>query len=154
MNPLGIPEEMMQKIVEQAEREYPYECCGMILGPKNQPGIFSRLHPCRNVQDEYHAKDPENFPRTAKTAYFIDSKDLLAIQREGRLKDEEIRILYHSHIDTGAYFSEEDTRVAAPEGDPAYPGVNYLVVSVVQKKVKDACLFGWDLKKKEFVQIA
>ena len=123
----------------------------MILGPKKQKGVLSKLRPCENVQDKYHALDSENFSRTAKTAYFIDPKELLAIQKELRENEEEIRIIYHSHIDAGAYFSEEDTRVALTEGQPAYPGVSYLVVSVLDGKVKESNLFHWGPKQKKFI---
>jgi len=147
---LTIPETFLKAIFEQAEREYPHECCGMILGDEGKPDTLKRVRPCRNVQDEYHAKDPDNFPRTAKAAYFMEPKELLAIQKEVRQSKEAIRVIYHSHIDAGAYFSEEDTLIALSEGEPAYPGVDYLVVSVIKGKVKDSNLFHWDESSKKF----
>ena len=150
MNPFPIPKNILENIFLQSEREYPGECCGMILGPANRPGVLSRLRPCRNVQDEYHDKDPQNFPRTSRTAYFIDPKELLAIQKEARHLNEEIRVIYHSHTDAGAYFSDEDARIALVEGEPAYPGVVYLVVSVQQGRKKEANLFSWNPKERRF----
>ncbi len=147
----AVEETILRPILEQAEREYPYECCGMILGPKDAPNRLSRIRACQNAQDKYHQLDPENFPRTAATAYFIDPRELLLIQKELREKGEEIRIIYHSHIDCGAYFSAEDKRVATSEGEPAYPGVRYLVMSVLQGKVADMRLYDWDPVKKDFV---
>ena len=154
MNQLSIPPDLIRKILEQAEREYPNECCGMIFGSRQKPGELLRVRECRNVQEAWHVRDPENFPRTAKTAYFIDPRELLAVQKEIRAGNEEIRVIYHSHIDAGAYFSEEDKRVAAPEGEPAYQGVDYLVVSVTQGKVNGSHLFRWDPAKKDFLQIS
>ena len=153
MNPEKMPPQLLKKVFEQAEREYPNECCGMILGPRGKRGELSRVRPCRNVQDVYHQQDPKNFPRPARTAYFIEPKELLAIQKEARTADEEIRVIYHSHMNAGAYFSEEDTRVALPEGEPAYPGVDYLVVSVRKGKAVDSNIFRWDGTKKEFVKL-
>ena len=146
-----MPREMLDLIFEQAQREYPHECCGMILGPSDRPGLFSRVRPCRNVQNEYHKLDPENFPRTAETAYFIAPEELLKIQKEIRKSGESIRLIYHSHINAGAYFSEEDKRVATSEGEPAYPGVDYLVVSLKEGKVRDCNIFRWDEKRREFI---
>jgi len=151
VNAIRIPVEILKQIFDQARREYPRECCGMILGARKKKGELSRIRPCHNIQDEYHERDPENFPRTAKTAYFIAPQELLKIQKEMREADEEIRIIYHSHINAGAHFSEEDLKIACPEGEPAYPGVDYLVVSVVEREVKESNLFGWDSSKKHFM---
>lgn len=146
-----IPQTLLQVIFEQAEKEYPHECCGMILGPDEQKGIFTRVRPCRNIQDELNQMDPVTYTRTSATAYVIDSSDLFKIQKEARQKKEAIRIIYHSHIDKGAYFSEEDKRVATHEGEPVYPGVEYLVISVMKGKVADSCLYHWDEKQKDFL---
>lgn len=143
-----IPQEVLKSIFEQAEKEYPHECCGMILG--NQDGIL-RVWPCKNVQDEYQKMDPVTYTRTSATAYIIDSSDLFKIQKATRQNDEVIRIIYHSHIDKGAYFSEEDKRVATSDGEPVYSGVEYLVISVMNKKVRDACLYHWDAQRKDFI---
>ncbi len=151
MKRLAIPQKFLTPIFQQAEREYPNECCGLILTAAGNPEKFSRLRPCRNVQNEYHQKDPVNFPRTAASAYFMEPKELLAIQKEMRGKKERIRVIYHSHIDAGAYFSEEDRRIALCEGEPAYPGVDYLVVSVIQGKAHGSNLFYWEPGKKDFV---
>ena len=105
------------------------------------------------MQDEYHAQDPTSFPRDSRTAYFIDPSDLLRIQREARQKGCEIRAIYHSHVDAGAYFSEEDERIALSEGEPAYPGVSYLVVSVKGGRPEEASLFAWNEGQKEFLKI-
>ena len=150
MQALGIPISMLGPIIAQAEQEYPHECCGMIFGARAK-GALTRVRPCANVQDKYHALDPKNFPRTATAAYFIDPKELLAIQKEMRENGEEMRVIYHSHINAGAYFSEEDKRVALCEGEPAYPGVAYLVLSVLQGKVQDGNLYDWNPAKKDFL---
>lgn len=146
-----MQKDLLQMIFTQAEQEYPHECCGMILGPQAEKEKLTRVRPCINVQDQYHGLDPKTFPRTAATAYFMDPKELLAIQKEARTAQEEIRIIYHSHVDCGAYFSEEDKRIATADGAPAYPGVHYLVVSVRDGKVADSHLFSWNPEKKDFV---
>lgn len=148
--PVLIPQSFLEKIRAQAEIDYPNETCGILIGPKNDQEKVTGIYPCRNVQDQYHAKDPANFPRTGGAAYFIDPKELLRIQRETRESGCEIRVIYHSHVEAGAYFSEEDQRIALSEGGPAYPGVSYLVVSVRGGKAQEISIFDWDAKKKNF----
>ena len=102
--------------------------CGVLL-VRPGPAEERRLRACRNIQDELHAQDPGRFPRTARTAYYIAHEDLLEIgRREG--EGFEVRVIYHSHIDAGAYFSETDRRNAMVDGVPAYPQTTYVVVSV------------------------
>ena len=148
-----IPPAYLEKIRRQAEQDYPKETCGILIGPRNRQREVSGIYPCRNVQDEYHAKDPVSFPRDSRTAYFIDPRDLLRIQKEAREKGCEIRVIYHSHVEAGAYFSEEDQRTALSEGQPAYPGVSYLVVSVQGGKVGETSLFAWDENQRVFSKI-
>ena len=98
------------------------------------------LIPCRNIQDEIHAKDPAKHPRDSRTAYFIDPKDLLAIGRR-EAQGFSLAAIYHSHIDAGAYFSATDKHNALINGAPAYPEVVYVVVSVAERVVGDARAF-------------
>lgn len=133
----------------QAVEEYPAECCGVVLVRAGRPGdrIFLR---CRNVQDELHRKDPARHPRDARTAYYIDPRDLLTIGRH-ESDGYRVRTIYHSHIDAGAYFSETDRRNALVDGEPAYPDATYVVVSVVAGQVTDAAGFRWDPAVRDFV---
>ena len=149
---VSVPSEYLQKIRSQAEKDYPNETCGILTGPTNHKEKVTGLYPCRNVQDDYHREDPVSFPRAARTAYFIDPRDLLRIQKEARQKNCEMRVIYHSHVDAGAYFSEEDQRIALSEGKPVYPGVSYVVVSVKQGKAEEAALFVWDEKSESFLK--
>jgi proteasome lid subunit RPN8/RPN11 len=141
------PEELVQ-VQAQAAAEYPSECCGVLLA-RGEPASDRLLMRCRNVQNELHAKDPVRHPRDARTAYFIDPKDLLTI---GRREGEGYRVatIYHSHIDTGAYFSATDRQNALINGEPAYPDAFYVVLSVVERRVVDAAAFVWDLSAHDF----
>ncbi len=141
------PEELA-RVQAQAVAEYPSECCGVLLA-RGAPEFERLLMPCRNIQNELHAKDPARHPRDARTAYFIDPKDLLAI---GRREGEGYRVatIYHSHIDTGAYFSATDRQNALINGEPAYPEAVYVVLSVVESRVVDAAAFVWDPSAHDF----
>jgi [CysO sulfur-carrier protein]-S-L-cysteine hydrolase len=139
------------RVRAQAEAEYPAECCGIVMAREGAPPE-RLLIACRNIQHELHTRDPVRHPRDARTAYFIDPKDLLVI---GRREAEGYRVatIYHSHIDTGAYFSDTDRRNALIEGDPAYPDATYVVVSVVAGRLDGAAAFRWDAERRDFAAI-
>jgi len=137
-----LTREELAAIQSQAEAEYPRECCGVVL-VRNDPGPARRLFRCRNIQDELHARDREAHPRDARTAYFIAPEDLLAI---GRAEQDgyRVHVIYHSHIDCGAYFSETDRRNALLGDHPAYPEATYVVAAVNQGRMEEVRAFRWD----------
>jgi proteasome lid subunit RPN8/RPN11 len=128
----SITREHLRAIYEQARAEFPKECCGYFLGR----GDDALLVPCKNRQDQLHALDPEEHPRTAENGYNIGGKELLTLTRSLE-SDRPVSIIYHSHPRVGAYFSEEDTRAALASGYP----VDYLVVDVQEHEVREAKLF-------------
>ena len=144
-----VTAEELEAIRKQALEEYPEESCGVVVAR----GDERRRLRCRNVQNDLHARDPERNPRTARTAYHIDPQDLLRI---GRLESEGfgVAVIYHSHVDAGAYFSETDRRQALMDGEPTYPGTIYLVTSVVAGRVEATTAFQWDDTQREFLAIA
>jgi proteasome lid subunit RPN8/RPN11 len=138
----------LEAIRSHAAAEYPHESCGVIV----TRGAERRLIRCRNVQNELHAKDPVRHPRDARTAYYIDPQDLLAI---GRLEREgfDVAVIYHSHVDAGAYFSETDRQQAMWGGEPTYPRATYVVTSVVAGRVEATAGFRWDAGRRDFVPV-
>jgi proteasome lid subunit RPN8/RPN11 len=146
-----IPSSLLGKVVSHVE-SYPHqESCGLILKDSNSQ--LTRVIACTNIQDLRHQEDPSSYPRNSKTAYFIDPKELLSLEKEMRRTGESISVIYHSHIDTDAYFSEEDIRQALCFGEPIFPDVSYLVLSVKNSKVQEMCFYGWDEQSKEFLQL-
>jgi|SRR5215467_8824682 len=141
--------EELAQIRAQAEAEYPAECCGVLLTRATPPD--RQLLPCRNIQDELHAKDPVRHPRGSRTAYFIDPKDLLVIGRR-EAQGYGVSVIYHSHVDAGAYFSPTDKQNALVNGEPAYPRAVYVVISVEKGKAVDAQAFAWDPSALDFVR--
>ena len=141
-----VTHEELESIRAQGVEEYPFESCGVILSR----GGERKLLRCRNAQNELHARDPQRHPRDARTAYYIDPKDLLRIgdlERQGFA----VAVIYHSHVDAGAYFSETDRRQALIGGEPAYPGAVYVVTSVVGGKMDAVAAFRWDTARRDFV---
>jgi proteasome lid subunit RPN8/RPN11 len=74
-----------------------------------------------------------------------------AIER-GEASGVPVKVLYHSHLDVGAYFSDTDAAAANMGGDePAYD-LAYLVTSVTRGEVDDHRLFVWDPATLRFVE--
>jgi proteasome lid subunit RPN8/RPN11 len=135
----------------QAEAEYPAECCGVVLVRAGIPAE-RWLYACRNIQDELHRKDPARHPRPARTAYYMAHEDLLEINRR-QMAGYDVRVIYHSHIDAGAYFSETDRRQAVVDGQPTYPGTTYVVVAVREGRAGDVRAFEWDDPRGDFSEV-
>ena len=63
-----------------------------------------------------------------------------------------MKVLYHSHLDVGAYFSATDAEVAKMgQGEPPWD-LAYLVTSVRAGEVDDQKLFVWDPELRVFVE--
>jgi proteasome lid subunit RPN8/RPN11 len=138
-------------IRRHAEADYPAECCGVLLIRTAAPAE-RLLMACRNVQDELHGRDPVRYPRTSRTAYFIAHPDLLEIgRRESQGYD--VRVIYHSHIEAGAYFSETDRRNALMGGEPTYPDTTYVVASVLEGRVAEVRAHRWQPTAGDFVEV-
>ncbi len=121
--------------------KYPEEGCGVIF---SRPDGSLRALPMENVYDRYHARNPAVYPRTNKTAYLFNLMKLQTALEEAETKGEKLHCIFHSHCDVGTYFSSEDVAMAAPDGQPAWPGVAYLVVAVDQGKVTASKLFQFE----------
>jgi proteasome lid subunit RPN8/RPN11 len=143
----------LEALQAQAQAEYPAECCGILsLGAG---GEYSQIHPCRNIQDQLHAQNPADYPRTSRTAYFIDPRELSRLIAAAEQGGGQISGFYHSHIDCPAYFSEEDKRRAMTMmGDePDFPEAAYLVLSVDQGRHQPYKCFSWDESTGDFAEV-
>ncbi|MCB1214190.1 MAG: M67 family metallopeptidase [Deltaproteobacteria bacterium] len=148
---LQISSYVLDMMIYHAEKDYPEETCGVVIGPKGKSkaiGVF----PIKNIQNDLHQKDPKQYSRDAKTAYFMDPTQLRIVEKEAAKKNFEIKIIYHSHPDHGVYFSEEDKAMACPWGEPNDPNLAWLVIGVAQAKANGASLFYWDEEKKDFLE--
>ncbi len=147
--------EQMERMYAHARDAYPDECCGVILGPPPSDVGHDklRLHPLRNVQNEFHERDPESYPRTARRAYLIEPFEFERILREAREKGEVLRGIFHSHPDEDAYFSQEDKDAAVPFGDvPSFPDAEHIVMSVCGGEVRGYKVFRWEREAKDFIE--
>ena len=69
---------------------------------------------------------------------------------EGAAQSLPIKVIYHSHCNAGAYFSEEDAATFAQDGTLMWP-CQFLVVSVENAEVKDHKLWRFDQETCTFV---
>jgi len=136
-----ISPDVLAAVYADARRCYPEEACGLLYGPR-QPAHCEAVRVCENQQNRLHALDPQTFPRDARTAYNLAGKDLLFLTRTLDASESEprVHVIYHSHVEVGAYFSAEDVHAATFEGEPVYP-VDYLVIDCRQDRVHGAKLF-------------
>jgi [CysO sulfur-carrier protein]-S-L-cysteine hydrolase len=139
----------IETISKQAIAEYPSECCGIVTGVRDR----QRVHPCRNRQDELHARDPEQHPRTSREAYDIDRREMERIFADANAAGEKVLCFYHSHIDCGAYFSQMDKEVLTVFGEPEFPGAVHVVVSVQDGKIAEINGYLWDGNRQDFTTV-
>lgn len=138
----------------QALAEFPYECCGMIIGPAGEDiGLEDLVRPCRNVQQDLHRRYPERFPRDATIGYTMAKEDIEAIVKEAQERGWMVKVCYHSHPNSGAYFSQEDRRNA--EGwDLWFPDVRFVVISAYPGEIRDMQGYRWDDAVQAFISVA
>ncbi len=148
---MEIHSDILAEIYRHAREDFPNECCGWLIGPRGAEAVSRVRRAVNAYQPASHPTAPD---RTAETAYVIDGADL--IELNSTMDDPEPpRVIYHSHPNGRAYFSETDRRVATdPWGDgPVYP-VRQLVVGIDADRVVEARLFDWDDDENGFVEIA
>lgn len=151
---LTIEQAALAAMHAHAEEAFPEECCGVLFA---SPGgqIVRRM---TNIQNRLHAADPVRHPRDARTAYQMDTHELYEVSRTGDEPGWGIVLFYHSHPSHGAYFSPTDKAQAlwgdpADGGEPAYPGVAYVVLSVYERTVRNLKAYAWDESARDFLEV-
>ena len=145
-----VTPEALAELYAHARRDYPNECCGIVFGPRNERRA-DRAVACANIQNELHAEDPAKHQRDARTAYNLGAADLFKLQKSLR-GDSPAKLVYHSHVEVGAYFSETDQAAAQMEGEPTYP-VEYLVIDVRRDGVGGAAQFAWNEAAGRYLEV-
>jgi len=148
-NPI-ISDDFLKQCYAHGVESYPEEACGFISGSSSDQLHMDTLHPMENLMNLHHERDPENFPRTNKDGYLMDPRKQMKLERTLKKAGSKIKIIYHSHPDVGAYFSEKDQEDALWNGEPRTPGVDFLVCAVTDGKPDGAVLFSFDESTKAF----
>ncbi len=124
---LSIASDLLRKIREHGRRDYPNECCGLLLGHADgEVRRITALIPIRNARDD-----------SRHNRYLIAPEDMLKAEKEALGKGLDVLGTYHSHPDHPARPSEFDR-------DNAFPWYSYVIVSVNQGMPGD--LASWCLR--------
>ena len=148
---LTIPTTIVKQMQDHALACYPKECCG-ILFAKNGSDAAIRCVPLENMADKLHALDPVENPRDGRDWFAPNEAKLARHVREAEAQGERWLALFHSHIDCGAYFSADDKRYAAPDGQAVYPELYQTVIETHAHGVIEARTFRWN--GNDFAQVA
>ena len=137
---LVIERSVLDEIHAHARECFPNESCGFVSGPLAEPALLDRSQRELNEADKYHARDPVTFPRTARTYFLINAMRAAKAFEQGDASKQPIKVVYHSHCDAGAYFSQEDAATFAAQDQLMWPCA-FIVVSVMRGELADTKLW-------------
>jgi len=123
---ITIAEKQLADIREHGIRDYPYECCGLLLGRFGPAGkIVNETYPISNAREE----------SAKRNRFLITPEELMKGERYARAHDLEVVGFYHSHPDSPAVPSQYDL-------EHAWPTYSYIIVSTSADRATD--LFSWE----------
>ena len=123
---ITIAEQQLTEIREHGVSDYPYECCGLLLGRFGENGkIVSETYPISNAREE----------SAKRNRFLITPEELMRGERYARAHDLEVVGFYHSHPDSPAVPSQYDL-------EHAWPTYSYIIVSTSAERAND--LFSWE----------
>lgn len=126
---ISLTAEQISEIEKHGEREYPFECCGLLVGSFAEDGektVFE-IFPIENAR-ETEARHNRSL---------ITPLDLMRGERYAREKKLDVVGNYHSHPDHPARPSQFDL-------DHALPVWSYIIVSIEKGKAVD--LRSWEMQ--------
>lgn len=113
-----------QAMVLHAERTYPNECCGAMLG--HLRGENKKVVAAVPLQN--------SFSGSQNARYELRPEDLLEADRAARARGLDLIGIFHSHPDCDAYFSQTDLKHSCP-------WYSFVVLSVYNGKFDHARSF-------------
>lgn len=123
---ITIAEAQLNEIREHGVRDYPYECCGLLLGRFRENGkVVTETYPISNAREE----------SAKRNRFLITAEELMRGERYAREHDLEVVGFYHSHPDSPAVPSNYDL-------EHAWPTYSYIIVSTSADRATD--LFSWE----------
>ena len=124
---LRLAAEAAESIRTHAQRDYPHECCGLMVGRREAD--------CWRVE---YARPAGNLnTERAGDRFDLDSRDFMRIDREARERGLDIVGVYHSHPDHPARASDTDR-------EHAWPAFAYLIVGVRQGRAEEWRVWEYD----------
>lgn len=137
--PISVPGRVFNEMCSHALDAVPEECCGLITGRSDSP--FLGLNRISNVMNKMHLSDPERYPLDATVGYYMAETEYLSAMVQAEERGEFVTGVYHSHLNVGAYLSEEDRAYAENPLFP-FPGALQIVLSVSGGRIKEVACFG------------
>jgi proteasome lid subunit RPN8/RPN11 len=124
-----LTERHLTDIRQHGERDYPFECCGLMLGRFENNGrkIVSETYPISNARVE----------EAKRNRFLIRPDELMRGEKYARQKGLDVVGFYHSHPDDRAVPSKYDL-------DHAWPTYSCIVVSVEKAHAID--LRSWEME--------
>lgn len=135
------------------------EACGYLAGPAGDGLLCDRAAAIENLAKVLHERDPVAFFHKPRTFFAFHARTFERALRDGLDQGSPVKVLYHSHLDVGAYLSATDAAVLSGGSAPSYSGgpaslgagpawpVAFLVTSVrrgpAEPYVDDHRLFIW-----------
>ena len=126
---IQLATEHRTEIAAHGERDYPYECCGLLLGRFAERGAkaITEICPISNAREE----------QAKRNRFLIRPEELMRGERYAEAKNLEVVGFYHSHPDHPAAPSPYDL-------EHAWPLYSYIVVSVMAGAAQD--LRSWEMQ--------
>ncbi|BAZ09536.1 Mov34/MPN/PAD-1 family protein [Calothrix sp. NIES-4071] len=151
---IQLTDSHLQIIYQNAERAYPEECCGILLGVTS--GHEKQCIKVIATENAWNTQEtPDLFTHqdysqetSRNRRYTIAPKDLMQAQKRAREASLNIIGIFHSHTDNLAIPSEFDREYAWQE-------YSYIIVSVQKGKAADVrswCLDETDQFQEETIQ--
>ena len=123
---INISTDLLDQIRAHGVRDYPYECCGLLLGRFGAEGkVVRETYPISNAREE----------SAKRNRFLIEPEELMRGERYAREHDLEVVGFYHSHPDSQAVPSQYDL-------EHAWPMYSYIIVSTRAAEATD--LFSWE----------
>jgi len=133
---ISLTAEQISEIEKHGEREYPFECCGLLLGNFTEDKkTVAEIFPIENAR-EAEARHNRSL---------ITPRDLLRGERCAREKKLDVVGNYHSHPDHPARPSQFDL-------DHALPVWSYVIVSVEKGKASDSRSWEMRADRSKFIE--
>jgi proteasome lid subunit RPN8/RPN11 len=121
---IEIEKSAWDAMVLHAERTYPNECCGAMLGRTNGE---------RKIVTETVAIE-NSYAGEQNARYELRPEDLLGADKSARARGLDLIGIFHSHPNCEAYFSETDLKNSCP-------WYSFVVLSVLNGKFDHAASF-------------
>lgn len=107
--------QQLQQLYSYAEKTYPEECCGLLLGTSSETA--KKIVTIWPTENSWQAEDWQEWDSLAgelnkQSRFSIAPQDILAAQKSARQSQLEIIGVYHSHCDSPAIPSQFDRAIA------------------------------------------